>query len=89
MTKETVSFELGDFDPNVHVQITRTGNPSFLLIIMRSDGKEAVETDAEISDGTKIKRHRSDVLIFMDSEESANQVAKTLSLAITGCGGKS
>src|ERR1700722_11829038 len=42
--RETVNLELGAFDPKVHVQIGRTGSPSFQVDFERSDGDDKVES---------------------------------------------
>jgi hypothetical protein len=86
--QETVSLELADLDPNVHVQITRSGSPSFQVTFERSDGADRIKTDLETNDGTKAQSHESNEWIYLDSEESMNRVAKGLSHAITLCGGK-
>jgi hypothetical protein len=84
--RQIISFNLTDFDPSIHVQ--RTGEPSFMVTIARSDGRENVESTDETNDGTKIKTNRPEVNIFIDSDESANRLAIGLSHAIELCGGK-
>jgi hypothetical protein len=41
--RQTTSFDLSDFDPTVHVQLTRTGDPSFMVTITRLDSREALK----------------------------------------------
>jgi hypothetical protein len=86
--RETVILELRRFDPNVHVQVTRTGSPSFKATFERSDGADKFESDMEMNNGSRVKSRESNERIYMDSEESVNRLAKGLSHAIELCGGK-
>jgi hypothetical protein len=87
--RETVVLELGAFDPKVHVQVTRTGSPSFQVTFERSDGADKIESEMEMNNGSTVKSRESNESIYMDSEESVSRLAKGLSHAIELCGGKS
>ena len=86
--RETMNLELDAFDPKVHVQVSRTGSPSFQVTFERSDRADNIEIEMEMNNGTKVKSRQSNESIYMDSEESVNRLAKGLSHAIELCGGR-
>ena len=77
------SFDLADFDPAIHVKITRSSEPFCTITIATSDGTEKVESEFDMNDVTKMKRKLPDVRLFWDSIESANRLAEALAQAIS------
>jgi hypothetical protein len=90
MKREIAQIELGDFDPKgVKIQKSEfEGYASFEVDFERSDSADKIVSDAEMGDGRKTKTYASSVWIFMDSEESADRLARGLHHAIELCGGK-